>query len=106
MSEAGDGQLDFIGEPERTPEVKGLEATLEKNQSLRDDFVTTFTSPQGERVLRYLLDNCGYSKSTFRPDPYQMAFLEGRRDVGLQILYWLEMDDGELARRIFRRPTR
>lgn len=50
-------------------------------------------SKDGEYILGYLLDICGYNKSSFVPgNPEHSAFLEGKRMVILEVLDLIKMD--------------
>ena len=64
----------------------------------RSDYVDTFSSPQGERVLADLHEFCGASKSSFGRNPYETAHNEGMRRVWLRIEAFLRMDDERILR--------
>ena len=55
------------------------------------DYLTTFTTPEGERVLADLT-SAYYHRSSFSKDPYQTAFKEGQRAVIVRILNLLKED--------------
>lgn len=46
-----------------------------------------------EAVLADIRDYCFLNKSTFDPDPLVMARRNGRRDVGLRIINYLNLDE-------------
>ena len=71
------------------------EETLKR---LTSDYVTVFTSPQGERVEDDLRIRCGADKTSFDVDPYVTAFNEGRRFVWLQIQGRKNMTDEYIRR--------
>lgn len=50
----------------------------------------------GEHVLADLRDYCFAEKSTFDPDPHIMARREGRRDVWLRIVRYLNLDEAQV----------
>ncbi len=69
---------------------------------LQSAFLTTLgnDSPAANRVLKYLAGYCRQVSGTFvAGQPDTSAFYEGRRDVFLKILQFLEMDDRELLAR-------
>ena len=55
------------------------------------DYLTTFTTPEGERVLADLT-SAYYHRSYFSKDPYETAFKEGQRAVIVRILNLLKED--------------
>lgn len=55
-------------------------------------------TPQGERMLADLRNFCRGNASTFDPDPRIHALLEGRREVLLRIINFLNVDSAELAK--------
>lgn len=55
------------------------------------DYLTTFTTPEGERVLADLT-SAYYHRSSFSKDPYETAFKEGQRAVVVRILNLLKED--------------
>ena len=56
------------------------------------DYLTTFTTPEGERVLADLT-SAYYHRSSFSKDPYETAFKEGQRAVIVRILNLLKEDN-------------
>lgn len=59
-------------------------------------YQTTFLNPVGERVLQDLAKFCRATESTFHPDPYRAAFLEGRREVWIRIQHHLQLTDEQM----------
>jgi len=58
----------------------------------------TFSSPQGQIVLRHLITTCGVLQPTYvRGDSHDTAHNEGRRDVAVGILRMLNTDPEALA---------
>ncbi len=64
----------------------------------RADYVDTFSSPVGERVLADLHEFCGAGKQSYVADPYQTAYNEGMRRVYLRIQGFLRMTDEQITR--------
>ena len=53
------------------------------------DYLVTFSSKEGERVLADL-ESAYYHRSSFSKDPYETAFKEGQRAVIVRILNLLK----------------
>lgn len=64
----------------------------------RTDYVQTFNTPHGEKVLEDLAKFCRAHETTFHTDPRVHAALEGRREVFLRIQQHLNLDDPALWR--------
>lgn len=62
----------------------------------RTDYVRTFDTPAGKKVLEDLAKFCRAHESTFHPDPRIHAALEGRREVFLRIQQHLQLSDESL----------
>ena len=56
------------------------------------DYLVTFNSKEGERVLADLTSGY-YHRSSFSKDPYETAFKEGQRAVIVRILNLLKEDN-------------
>lgn len=56
------------------------------------DFRRVFLSDEGKRVLGQIMCWAHCMQSTSDPDPYQMAILNGQRDLGLMILSAVEIE--------------
>ena len=56
------------------------------------DYLVTFNSKEGERVLADLT-SAYYHRSSFSKDPYETAFKEGQRAVIVRILNLLKEDN-------------
>lgn len=58
---------------------------------LKKDYIETFTSAPGQRVLEDLCSRLGLSTSSFiAGDPYQTAYREGKRYAALMIISAIE----------------
>ena len=63
------------------------------------DFLNSFTSESGKRVLSYLSRYCLEHQQTFVEDSERKSsFNEGARSVILEIRHWLEMDLSKLEK--------
>lgn len=60
------------------------------------DYIRTFNTPHGEKVMADLAKFCRANESTFHPDPRVHAALEGRREVFLRIRAHMDLADREL----------
>ncbi len=96
MSEA----LGFSQE-ETDAATAAADGAIDDLDRLRDDFIATFSTPQGERVFEYLYGFCRQNKSTYSQgqDVTHTAFLEGRRAVVLKIMEMLNLDDMTIIQR-------
>jgi hypothetical protein len=62
----------------------------------KSSYQTTFRNPPGEAVLQDLAHFCRAYLSTFNPDPYIAARMDGRREVFLRIQQHLNLTDDQL----------
>lgn len=62
----------------------------------RTDYVRTFATPHGEKVLQDLAKFCRANESCFHADPRVHAVAEGRREVWLRIAQHLQLNDQQL----------
>jgi len=63
------------------------------------DFLNTFTSPAGIRVMTYLSRYCLENHTTYvEGSSHKSAFNEGARSVMLEIRHWLDMDMSKLTK--------
>lgn len=64
----------------------------------RESYRHTFKkeSPHGQTVLKDLAKFCRAHQSTFHPDPYVAARLDGRREVFNRIQHHLQLPDEAL----------
>jgi len=62
------------------------------------DYIRTFSTPHGEKVLADLARFCRANETTFHTDPRVHAALEGRREVFLRLQAHLNLQDEELFR--------
>lgn len=72
-------------------------ADLWKRRQLAIDYRHTFNTEPGRRVLWDLLTRCHIFQSSFKPGaPSEVtAFREGERNVGLQIMAMMQIEDVE-----------
>ena len=57
----------------------------------RSDFKSVVDTPEGRRVLRLILAQCGNAQISFRHgDQHLTAFKEGQRNIGLWLMNQLE----------------
>lgn len=64
----------------------------------RTDYIRTFDTPHGAKVLADLAKFCRARESTFHTDPRVHALAEGRREVWLRIAQHLNLTDEMLWR--------
>lgn len=55
-----------------------------------------FRTPDGDKVLKDLLEVCGYARSSFDIDPQKMAFHEGQRSVILRIVKTVNLTEKDI----------
>lgn len=60
------------------------------------DYVFTFRTEAGKRVLQDLAKFCRANETTFRADPREHAVLEGRREVFLRIANHMNLSTEQL----------
>jgi hypothetical protein len=67
------------------------------NRGKVEDYKLVFSTPQGRRVLKDLLDFCHYNKPTYVVgDSYATHYNEGLRRVALRLTSFLNLDLQEL----------
>ena len=64
---------------------KKTKAQIHKEQN-REDLKAILDMPGGRRFLWKLLEECGVYKISFIGEPYQTAFNEGKRQIGLRLI--------------------
>jgi hypothetical protein len=69
-----------------TPEEAKREADLEEA-----DLLGVMSTPGGRRLFFALIERSGVMGGAFDRDPGTMAFLEGRRSVGIELVQRLQM---------------
>lgn len=67
---------------EREAEDDKLKAREKRRKEL-DDIKWLMAHPQGRRIVMRLLEQAGVHRSSYNHSGSQMAFNEGRRDIGL-----------------------
>ena len=63
-----------------------------KQDAMQSDIRALMKLAAGRRVVWRLLEYAGVWRSVFNPEPLRMAFAEGQRNLGLQLLGWV-MDE-------------
>lgn len=64
---------------------------------IRINYQQCFATPEGEKVIADLIDECGFIRSSMVDgDPYGTAFNEGKRQVIVDILNKLNTDPEKL----------
>lgn len=58
----------------------------------REDLETLLVLPSGRRFLWTLLERTGVFGASYSPDTHAMAFTEGRRSVGLELMLRLQRE--------------
>ena len=84
---------------DQTPEQR--EDALARQQRLeQEDLSTVLSVPAGRRLLWNLIERSGAFGASYSPDTHEMAYSEGRRSTGLELMLriqqrtpnrWLEM---------------
>ena len=72
-------------------------------KQIKTDYEFTFKTAEGQRVLNDIIKAAHVLEPTFTSDPYETAFREGERNMGLRILTILNYspkDFGEKAKEI------
>ena len=90
--------------PSARPSARESARLTEADQVLRraariSDYQATFGSPEGQRVLAHLLENCRVLYPS--PDPYT----EGKRAVGLHIIEMINRDASIVTQFIINADT-
>jgi hypothetical protein len=69
--------------------------------TVHEAYQTVFSSPQGQRVLRHILqNNFVMSPAHVAGDPHTSAMREGQRICAMQILRHFTRDHGEIQRQL------
>lgn len=72
----------------------------EKKIAKLKDYQRTFSSEHGKRVLYDLMNEHYFLKSSFSPNPQEMAFKEGQKNVILRIMTTLKLDIEKLNEKV------
>lgn len=83
MSESGRNPTDLRGE--RQAQLEAQKAAERARELEIADIKWAMSNPAGRRILWRLLSRAGVFQTTFRLNN-EMAFLEGRRSLGLEFL--------------------
>lgn len=54
------------------------------------DLLAVMSTPSGRRLFFAFIERAGVTAGAFDPNPHTMAFLEGRRSVGIDLLQRLQ----------------
>lgn len=67
---------------------------------IEQDFKAVYETPEGRRALDWLMRQAGVLDTSFEngADGQRIAFLEGRRFIGMEIVKRLAFDSGQLIR--------
>ncbi len=84
-----------IGERLHLSRLTG-EERARREAALVADYRAVFASPEGRRVLADLLRRSGIVQSSFAADAGEMAYREGRRRIGLEIIEQINRDPGSV----------
>ena len=76
--------LDLAGQADAENDRRHLSTIARKDETAR--WAWLMSGPQGRRIVWDMLDLAGVYRSTFSTNGSQMAFLEGRRDMGLRVM--------------------
>jgi len=80
-------------EPTQENEAKVLAA----RKQLKEDYLATFSTDAGKRVLTDLANRCFAGRTSFNGDAYQTVFNEGRRSIYIHIVGTMNLDLERLA---------
>jgi len=84
---------------QRRGEAKSAKARAEQTASLISDYRVTFGGATGQRVLADLLMRCGVMQSSWADDGADaVAFREGRRRIGLEVIEMINADPAAAIR--------
>lgn len=86
---------------EKTAQEKATDAAERaKRVRARLDFAIRqcLGTSEGRQVLRWIIDDAGYGRSSFNTDPLCMAFAEGRRSVAIGLRERLRSASPDLFR--------
>lgn len=77
-----------------------LKMKLEDKLKLQHSFRTVFQNPDGERVLRYLMTQCGLLSPEIITDPGKLLFRQGQQHIVLSTLRIINKNPKEIIRQI------
>jgi hypothetical protein len=78
--------------------IKDIFKSNRADKELAKKYKEVFGTAAGKEVLDNLLQFTQINQPTFRNDPYQTAFNEGMRRVGLRLISMLESDPESLLK--------
>lgn len=83
------------------PRLEQFKGVVDRLSRTRRAYHAVFGTPEGQLVLHDLLRRCGMLEtSQVNGDPHMVAFREGRRSVGLDLVHamrWTEAEVIQLA---------
>lgn len=93
-----------------TPEEKVYHEAHDLLARRKDDYVATFMTMAGQRVMKDLMRFCRATETCFDPDPRIHAALEGRREVILRVINHINLEPDQLldiyaGKTAYVRPT-
>lgn len=71
---------------------------LAELEQVKKDYVDTFSSKAGKRVLEHLESICFIKKTTYSPELNRTFFSEGQRFIVVHIKNMMDMDIGKLRK--------
>lgn len=76
-------------------------SALSKQKQRVQDYMITFNSEHGKKVLHDMMTRFGMLRSSFiKGDSHEMAFMEGQRNVLLFIMHQMKIDMDALNKMI------
>lgn len=68
-----------------TNPLKMIQEKLQARLTLKRDYIETFSTPHGKRVLADILAQAGVTRPRFNADPAITQFYEGHRHLAMSI---------------------
>ncbi len=65
--------------------LKQIQEKLQARLTLKRDYIETFSTPHGQRVLADILAQAGVTRPRFNADPAITQFYEGHRHLAMSI---------------------
>lgn len=73
------------------------------NIAMAKKYRDVFGSPLGKEVLKDIIEFAGFMETSFeKGDPYLSAFKEGKRNVALKIVHYLNEDLDTLSKMVLK----
>jgi hypothetical protein len=81
--------------------IRHIVDTLKDRIDLHENYLVTFTSKEGQKVLAHLCKVAKVTESSHTPgDPYTTAFKEGQRSIVTSILKYINKDQSEFIKQV------